>query len=52
MGLAHDRIGTDQASVMALVDITNLRLAGRVVVVCGYGPTGAVVAALSGLGGV
>lgn len=44
MRLAHDRIGIGQASVMALLDITNLQIAGRVVVVCGYGPVGAGVA--------
>lgn len=52
MRLAHDHIGIGQASVMALLDITNLQLAGRVVVVCGYGPTGAGVAAhAAALGG-
>ena len=52
MRLAHDQIGIGQASVMALLDITNLQLAGRRVVVCGYGPTGASVAAhVSALGG-
>ncbi|ABD54497.1 adenosylhomocysteinase [Jannaschia sp. CCS1] len=45
MRLVHDHIGIGQASVMALLDITNLQLAGRHVVVCGYGPTGAGVAA-------
>lgn len=44
MRLAHDHIGIGQSSVMALLDITNLQLAGRAVVVCGYGPMGAGVA--------
>ena len=52
MRLAHDQIGIGQASVMALLDITNLQLAGRAVVVCGYGATGAGVAAhVAALGG-
>lgn len=49
---AQGHIGVGQASVMALVDITNLQLAGRVVVVCGFGPTGEGVAAhVAALGG-
>lgn len=44
MQLAHDRIGIGQASVLALLDITNLQLAGRRIVVCGYGPVGQGVA--------
>lgn len=45
MSLAHDQIGIGQASVLALLDITNLQLAGRFVVVCGYGASGQAVAA-------
>lgn len=52
MTLAHDHIGIGQASVMALLDITNLQLAGRSVVVCGYGASGQGVAAhVAALGG-
>jgi len=36
--------GTGQSCVMALLDITNLQLAGRVVVVVGFGPVGQGVA--------
>jgi len=32
--------GTGQSCVMALLDVTNLQLAGRVVVVVGFGPVG------------
>lgn len=52
MTLAHDHIGIGQASVMALLDITNLQLAGRSVVVCGYSASGQGVAAhVAALGG-
>lgn len=52
MRLAHDHIGIGQASIMALLDITNLQLAGRSVVVCGFGPSGGGVAAhAAALGG-
>jgi adenosylhomocysteinase len=36
--------GSGQACVMALVDITNLQLAGRVITVIGFGPVGQGVA--------
>ncbi|MBL4626753.1 MAG: hypothetical protein JKY00_01705 [Roseicyclus sp.] len=45
LALAEDHIGIGQASVMAFLDITNLQLAGRRVVVCGYDGAGQSVAA-------
>ncbi|HID67933.1 MAG TPA: hypothetical protein EYP31_06685, partial [Roseibacterium sp.] len=45
LALAENHIGIGQASVMAFVDITNLQLAGRRVVVCGYDGAGQSVAA-------
>lgn len=42
--LLYNELGTGQSSVMAIVDITNLQLAGRCVVVQGFGPVGRGVA--------